>query len=31
MTMREAPYLKVVSDVPMLGKDWFRGIVLRKS
>lgn len=29
--LRAAPGLKVVSDVPMLGGNWFRGIVLRKS
>jgi phosphatidylethanolamine/phosphatidyl-N-methylethanolamine N-methyltransferase len=29
--LHATPGLEVVSDVPMLGKGWFRGIVLRKS
>ncbi|HLP97953.1 MAG TPA: class I SAM-dependent methyltransferase [Sideroxyarcus sp.] len=29
--LRAAPSLQVVSDVPMLGGGWFRGIVLRKA
>jgi len=29
--LQTAPELEVVSDIPMLGKGWFRGIVLRKS
>ena len=29
--LRASPELEVVSDVPMLGGGWFRGIVLRKS
>jgi ubiquinone/menaquinone biosynthesis C-methylase UbiE len=29
--LRGTPDLQVVSDLPMLGKGWFRGIVLRKS
>ncbi|TAJ79973.1 MAG: class I SAM-dependent methyltransferase [Gallionellaceae bacterium] len=28
--LRAAPELQVVSDVPLLGNGWFRGIVLRK-
>lgn len=29
--LRAAPVLQVVSDVPLLGQGWFRGIVLRKT